>query len=470
MPASMHRPSFALSRALALVAAVAACAGCRGAVSSPPPSAAIAPVRIVLGWAGDPATSQAVTWRTTAAVAAPQAQIGLAAPGCAGPTGPVRVVTAAARPIQFDDGRRVTYYRADFFGLAPATAYAYRVGSGSAFSYWHCFATAAAGPAPFRFIYLGDAQNGLAKKWPRVVRAALAAAPDARFLVHAGDLVNDGYDDLSWGEWLSGLGAAAEKPNVPVPGNHDLILSPAMAAFGGLFAAPALWTAQFALPANGPADLPELAGQNYYLDYQGARIVALDVNAFADEDYTPSQRARVQAAQVKWLREVLGGGPRRWTIVVQHQPIYSVVKGRDYARMRTVLGALYDEYGVDLVLQGHDHAYARTHKVRGGRLADPQAPGTIYVISVSGSKMYGITSGRDPRMARLREGSQLFQVVAVSGNRMSFESREADGTRIDGFELVKTSGSASSYVNLAPGAADGGRQAPRDASGSGPAR
>ena len=48
--------------------------------------------------------------------------------------------------------------------------------------------------------------------------------------------------------------------------------------------------------------------------------------------------------------------------------------------MRAALGPLYDEFRVDLVLQGHDHAYARTHKVFDGRLAGPQAPGTVYAI------------------------------------------------------------------------------------------
>ena len=117
--------------------------------------------------------------------------------------------------------------------------------------------TASADLAPFRFIYLGDAQNGLDRKWPRVVRAAFAAAPDARFVVHAGDLVGDGYDDRQWGAWLAGMGAkASEVPAVPVPGNHDVIRS----TLSRVFAAPELWNAHFALPANGPAELPELAG------------------------------------------------------------------------------------------------------------------------------------------------------------------------------------------------------------------
>jgi hypothetical protein len=53
-------------------------------------------------------------------------------------------------------------------------------------------------------------------------------------------------------------------------------------------------------------------------------------------------------------------------------------------------------------------------------------------------------------MARLREGEQLYQVVSVAGDRLSFESRAVDGTLVDGFELVRSAGLASSYVDRAP--------------------
>lgn len=449
-----------------LLAPVPALLACRPAAlpsQSPADVADVAPVRIVLGWAGDPATSQAATWRTGTLVADPQAQLGPAAPGCAGTVEPARTVAATARTLRLDGGRSVAQYKAEFSALAPATRYAYRVGAGGgAFSDWHCFTTATRIAAPYRFIYLGDAQTSLDKKWPAVVKAAFAAAPDARFVVHTGDLVANGYKDRQWGQWLAGLGArAAEVPGVPAPGNHDLELAPSLVPSRGVFAAPAIWNALFALPANGPADLPELAGQNYYLDYQGARIVALDVNAFANDDYRSSRRDRVREAQARWLRAILGAHPQRWTIVVQHQPLYSVVKERDFTQMRSVLGALYDDLGVDLVLQGHDHAYARTHKVRGGRVAAPDAPGTIYVISVSGPKSYRITNRWEPLMARLLEAAQLHQVLAVDGDRLSYESLTLDGVAVDGFELAKPAGAASSRLIPSPGLTGARRRAPR---------
>ena len=48
----------------------------RGSAAPPPlPGPGAIPSRIVLTWAGDPARTQAVTWRTELAAASPQAQV-----------------------------------------------------------------------------------------------------------------------------------------------------------------------------------------------------------------------------------------------------------------------------------------------------------------------------------------------------------------------------------------------------------
>jgi hypothetical protein len=311
--------------------------------------------------------------------------------------------------------------------------------------------TASAVPAPFRFLYLGDAQNGLSDTWPRVIRAAYAAVPDARLIVYAGDLLEEGYDDALWGAWAKGLGfIAASVPSLPAPGNHDLHRPPDSSDSEKVFEASPLWRAHFALPDNGPAGLSELAGQNYYVDYQGVRFIALDANPFANDDYVESERARVQGAELAWLRRVLATNPNRWTIVVQHQSLYPLARGRDYAEMRTALGAVYDQFHVDLVLMGHDHVYARTHKVFAERTVAPGEPGTIYAISVSGSKMYTVATKREALMAAVLEHAQLFQVIAIDGGRLSYESHGADGELVDAFDLTKTAPGVSIYTDRSP--------------------
>jgi 3',5'-cyclic AMP phosphodiesterase CpdA len=179
-------------------------------------------------------------------------------------------------------------------------------------------------------------------------------------------------------------------------------------------------------------------------------MVALDVNAFANEDFEAAAKQRVQEKQLAWLNQVLGSNPNRWTIVVQHQPIYAVAKGREYAEMRTALAPLYEKYHVDLVLQGHDHSYARSHKVAAGKIVAPGAPGVIYAVSVSGPKMYQLDDLHMKLMAQTYEKKQFFQTIDVAPDRLQYTSYAIDGTVADSFELRKP-GSVSTYVDHAPG-------------------
>ena len=395
------------------------------------------PTRVILGFDGDPATSRAVTWRTSGAVAAPVAEITPDVPSPSLDKGAVTTHAHSTRVV-LEGGGTVYHHTAVFQSLRPGTRYTYRVGDGESWSEWFAFVTAAAAPAPFRFLYLGDAQTGLDSVWPRTVRAAYAQAPDARLMIDAGDTVAEGWDDNLWRQWTDGLGfIAASLPSLPVPGNHDEHRPPSAPDSSKVLQPSELWRAHFALPRNGPASLGALAEPFYYLDYQGVRFIAIDSNPFANKDYVESERAGVQAAAVAWLRSALSNNPNRWTIVVQHQPIYPVAKGRDYVEMRSALVPLYDEFGVDLVLQGHDHAYARSLPLKAGRPAGSGERGTVYVISVSGAKMYDIDTPHAHLMTKMLTGVQTYQVIAVDGRALKFESYTADGRLVDAFELKK---------------------------------
>ena len=306
-----------------------------------------------------------------------------------------------------------------------------------------------AGPAPFRFLYVGDAQNSIKSLWSRTIRAAYAAAPDARFIASAGDLVAEGHDVRLWNEWRDGLGfISATVPSLPVVGNHDLHRPPGTADAKNVLSVSPLWHRLFDLPDNGP-DAAEMKGQSYFMDYQGARFVVVDVNVYANEEFDPAAKQRVWDAQIVWLNKVLSNNPNQWTIVLQHQPLYAMANGRDYQDMRAVLGPLYEKHGVDMVLLGHDHLYSRSHKVAQGRVVDPAAAGIIYAISVSGPKMYKVDEPNRKLMAQVVDQTQCFQVIEVAPDVIKYLAQDADGVVVDRFELRK-SGKSSTYVNQAP--------------------
>jgi len=105
------------------------------------------------------------------------------------------------------------------------------------------------------------------------------------------------------------------------------------------------------------------------------------------------------------------------------------------------------------VLQGHDHAYARSGligpaNVVEGASALSQESGTVYVVSVSGPKMYGLE--RREFMRRAAEGTQLFQVISIDGPQLRYEARTATGELYDAFLLNKREGGPNELVDQIP--------------------
>jgi 3',5'-cyclic AMP phosphodiesterase CpdA len=445
--------AFVLSRLLALVAAVLAppavrvCAG-ETPVAYPAKDAHAPrplPDRIVLTWRGDPATTQAVTWRTDTSVRRSVAEIAIAIDSG-------RDLKAESKPAFTDVFSSslgdAHYHEVEFTGLSPDTLYAYRVGDGVNWSEWFHFRTASREPRPFSFIYFGDAQNDIREHWSRVFREAFREAPRAAFTLHAGDLVSEGHNDDQWGEWFGAPAwVNATIPVVATPGNHEYRPPPGSKEPKAPSILSRNWRPQFALPENGPADLPELAETTYYLDYQGARIVSLNSN-------------KKQAEQVGWLREVLRRKPQRWTVVTFHHPIFSPARDRDNATLRDAWKPVFDEFKVDLVLTGHDHTYARSGDVagrvqvgttnvkQGYQNAYDPAVGTVYVVSVSGPKFYNITGGE--WAVRTAEDTQLFQVITIDGDELRFEARTATNRLYDAFTLKKRAGRANELIEPLP--------------------
>jgi hypothetical protein len=101
---------------------------------------------------------------------------------------------------------------------------------------------------------------------------------------------------------------------------------------------------------------------------------------------------------------------------------------------------------VDLVLTGHDHSYGRTNMISGTSTQAGKS-GTVYVVSVSGPKMYNLQN--NPKMVRSAEDTQLFQIVRVNGDRLEYEARTARGVLYDAFELRKSRG-RKQMVNKMP--------------------
>jgi acid phosphatase type 7 len=409
------------------------------------------PDRIILTWSKDPRTSQAVTWRTSPEVEHGLAQIAVASDG------PIRTedalqVQAVSQNLKTDINE-ARFHSANFVDLKPGVKYAYRVGDGANWSEWFQFTTASSSPEPFSFVYFGDAQNDIKSHWSRVIREAYSDAPKAKFMIHAGDLVNKAEADAEWGEWFyAGSFLHASIPSVPVPGNHEMAKQE-----DGTSRLSHHWKAQFTLPEDTPAGLEETC---YTFEYGDARIIGLNSNEKIDD-------------QSKWLNEVLAKNKSKWTILTFHHPIFSTAKDRDNVTLRQKWKPIFDSYRVDLVLTGHDHTYGRSdlhtpsalpetvaNVATGDNKVDPST-GTVYVVSVSGPKMYALQPSSV--MKRVAEDTQLYQVIRIDGDTLTYEAKTAKGSLYDSFKLRKQIGQVNELIEIQPEIAQRTRAAVEEA-------
>ncbi|HMI05404.1 MAG TPA: metallophosphoesterase family protein [Pedobacter sp.] len=393
------------------------------------------PDRIILTVTEKPATSITINWRTSDTTKDSMVEY---LPADAHPkfTSAVNQLKALSRAFNFEKISAINH-RVSINDLKPATQYMYRVGNTDNWSEWMQFRTAdnTLKKPKLSFIYFGDAQQGIKPLWSRVIRKAYAAMPDAQLILHAGDLVNVANKDQDWGEWFAaGEFIHGTIPSVMTPGNHEYTHEDGKSHLS------VYWKQQFLLPQNGPAD-ELLENSSYYTDIQGVRIISLNTQMIEE---APAEACITR--QREWLEALLKSNPQKWTCVVMHHPVYSTKKGRDNKKTRTHLKPLFDKYGVDLVLQGHDHAYARgMHKIAltGGGPGDRS--GTMYVVSVSGSKMYETEpqSWADTISSHL----QIYHLIDIDDQVLSFKAYLATGELLDAFDLIKQKGKPNKLAN-----------------------
>ena len=391
------------------------------------------PDRIILNVTADPSKSMAVNWRTNENIAESFAEIALAS---ADPrfVNKVKLIRARSEKLEFEATPTAYYHSVIFDSLAANTKYAYRVGQGEYWSEWIHFNTAGRAGEKLSFIYYGDVQTNIRSLWSRVARDAYAKAPESVLMMYAGDLVNRANKDVEWGDWFQAGGFIHSMiPGFPSPGNHDHITDK-----DGKRLMSAFWRPQFTLPENGPAGLEETC---YYSDIQGMRFISLNSDQAEESDeFLEKQRI--------WMEKILKDNPSKWTCVTFHHPIFSPKSTRDNKRMRETFKPLFDKYKVDLVLQGHDHTYARGMAkipMEGKRVS-----GTMYVVSVSGPKMTDSDSEKKPWMDRTALYTQLYHIVTVDKDVLDFKTYTATGELYDAFELIKQKGKINKIVDKIP--------------------
>jgi len=145
----------------------------------------------------------------------------------------------------------------------------------------------------------------------------------------------------------------------PTPGNHD---------FDTQNAAP--YYAYFGAAASA-------AGKGYYSYDLGVwHIIALNSNLTAEAG----------AAQEQWLRADLMAHTAPCTLAYWHHPVFSSGGHGNGHRMRTTWPVLY-EFGVDVVVNGHDHDYERFAPQAPTGQFDPKHGIREFVVGTGGAHL-----------------------------------------------------------------------------------
>ena len=137
-----------------------------------------------------------------------------------------------------------------------------------------------------------------------------------------------------------------------------------------------------------------------------------------------------------------------WKIVYFHHPVYSSKMDTPDANntaFRTVYQPLFDEKGVDLVLQGHKHAYERQHPLKYNAIithedtrdyVNPQ--GQIYITAGTGGKSLDLYTSK-PQMSIVQVSNYYgFLYLEIDGKKLDGKFLDTFNMPHDSFTVVKT--------------------------------
>jgi Calcineurin-like phosphoesterase/Purple acid Phosphatase, N-terminal domain len=374
------------------VASVAAAIiGASGAEAAPVPALSgqsIAPpvTGLHLQFGGDASTALVVSWHTLAPVQHPRVVLGR-------PDGKFeRMVEAAATSyVDGKSGKTVYVHHAKLSRLQPDTAYLYGAMHDGAAPEFGTFRTAPQGRAAFTFTSFGDQGTPtLGRKYqppegvkldkpPAYVNDNLGGPAGAdttlgveqlRPLFHLlnGDLcyANLAEDRIRtwWDFWANNSRSARNRPWMPCAGNHENEKGNGPIGYQA-------YQTYFALPET-PGQTEMTRGLWYAFTVGAVRVISLANDDICYQDGGNSYvRGYSEGVQKAWLEQELAASRADkaidWVVVCMHQVAISTVdkfNGADLG-IREEFVPLFDKYGVDLVVCGHEHHYERSHPLRG---------------------------------------------------------------------------------------------------------
>lgn len=200
-----------------------------------------------------------------------------------------------------------------------------------------------------------DAVRSDAFNWSNTLNAALKTSSDASFVLSAGDQVqcrkkdapanktDNTYSEIEYAGFLS-ADALKSLPLAPTVGNHDSTL--------------VNYTYHFNTPNNSELGSNGIVGGDYWFTYGNALFLMLNTQ----DTNTAEHRQFIEQA-------VEANPDCKWRFVTMHQDIYGSAEHSnepEITNLRYELVPYFEEFDIDVVFTGHDHAYSRSYILNGG--------------------------------------------------------------------------------------------------------
>ncbi|QGF24710.1 purple acid phosphatase family protein [Raineyella fluvialis] len=365
----------------------------------------------------DASSQMTVSWHTMQPVSNARVLVGTENSGY---HGSVAAATRSYRDAK--SGKTVYAHHARVGALKDAQEYVYLAVHDGATAQSGTFRTAPRGRQAFRFTSFGDqATPTIGKRYTPPAGVTLPNPPyvndnlgspfaadtvagveraEPLFHLFNGDLcyANLAQDRVRtwWDFWNNNTRSARNRPWMPSAGNHE---NEKGNGFGFL-----AYQTYFDLPPVAD-QAEEFRGLWYAFTAGSVRVISINNDDVCYQDGGDSYvRGYSHGAQKAWLEAELkatrANNEIDWIVVTMHQVVISTAdkfNGADLG-IRQEFVPLFDEYGVDLVVCGHEHHYERSHPLRGAQQNQTLTPvpagtdthvvdtskGTVHMVIGSG--------------------------------------------------------------------------------------
>lgn len=270
--------------------------------------------------------------------------------------------------------------------------------------------------------------------WNKTLEQAKITAPNASFILSAGDQIDYAGTDSSDGKNVR----ESEYAGFTYPALLRML--PLATTIGNHESKGTDYKYHYNNPNSEDGLGSTNSGSDYYFSYGNVLFISLNSN----------NRNTVEHREL--LKKAVESNPdAKWKVVMFHHDIYGSGQPHsdtDGANLRALFAPLMDEFGIDMCLTGHDHSYARSYLMADGtaiQYDDSVAinpEGTLYIAagSASGSKFYKLATTKQYYIAE-RSNTQIptFSTIDFSDESIVIKTYDYNGNKYaDDYTLYKT--------------------------------